>query len=811
MKMNGCSGATTLARWSKSRILPALLSLAVSAAHGAEVPSVRLGQGIAAYNLKDYSSTVSHLKGLRSQLPRLADYVAYYLGSSELQTGAVDDAAAELAAYWAHPVPSSPFEGKLLLIYARALLDQKKPASDAKAVQVLRNGYAVLLQPDGDFGQGRAAEAVGDYTTAAAAYQRVWYGFPESELAEQTSAAIERIREALGPKFPDATPEQRLGRARKLLETKSYGKARTEFSALAASLPEPKRDEAAALLGAAQYLGGDAAGAERYLATLKLVVPEAEAQRLSYLVEAAVRLQDTTAVSGAVAELDQTYPTSPWRLRALLTAGNYYAQTANRAKYLPLFRAAFTGFPGEPSTCPAHWRLVWDSWLADQPDRSDLLREHVEKCPSDSRAGTALYFLGRLSQSEKRFADARAYYQGLSVRYPHYFYGTLARERMADTGLAGVKPAPAVNSWLEGIDWPERRDFSALVANSATKARVERARLLMAAGLADLADAELRFGARTGNEQTHILALELAGSVPSPFHAMRVMKSFSSDYLAIPFENAPRSFWTTLFPLPYRDEVVKNSTARALDPYSVAALIRQETEFNPAAKSTANALGLMQLRPPTGLEMARKDGLKLSGSSSLFDPAISIRLGTRYVREQLDQWNGDWVRTLAAYNAGPGRLRQWLDTIPYREPAEFVESIPNDQTREYVQAVLRNADVYRTLYTDKQLKLGEVREAYDVPPVRLTTLPLAARTPGGGVKTQTAPVPSAKSRTSVKKPAPGKVAAKKASTATATGKVTKSTPVIATKKAAPKGGEDKKAPAAKASPTKKTAKPQPTA
>ena len=99
-----------------------------------------------------------------------------------------------------------------------------------------------------------------------------------------------------------------------------------------------------------------------------------------------------------------------------------------------------------------------------------------------------------------------------------------------------------------------------------------------------------------------------------------------------------------------------------------------------------------------------------------------------------------------------------------------MESIPIEQTREYVQAVLRNADVYRAIYRDNRLKQGDVKEAYDVPPVRLTNLPLAARTPGGGVKSKTASVPgprpgvrtvSRAKPTVVKKPA-AQSAAKKA-------------------------------------------------
>ncbi len=153
-----------------------------------------------------------------------------------------------------------------------------------------------------------------------------------------------------------------------------------------------------------------------------------------------------------------------------------------------------------------------------------------------------------------------------------------------------------------------------------------------------------------------------------------------------------------LFPLPYKDELFVNARERGLDPYDVAALIRQESEFNPAARSPANAMGLMQIEPSTGRWLGRREGVAVP-ATSLFNPRVSIRLGTAYLQQQLSSWDGDWYRTLAAYNAGPNRVRQWLAGTNFREPIEFLESIPFTETREYIQAVMRNADLYRQIYS----------------------------------------------------------------------------------------------------------------
>ena len=92
---------------------------------------------------------------------------------------------------------------------------------------------------------------------------------------------------------------------------------------------------------------------------------------------------------------------------------------------------------------------------------------------------------------------------------------------------------------------------------------------------------------------------------------------------------------------------------------------------------------------------------KRFSNRSLFQPATNLKLGAYYLRVLLDQWGGKWEQTLASYNAGKSRVNEWISWNQYQEPAEFVESIPFTETREYVEAVLRNATVYRQLYGNK--------------------------------------------------------------------------------------------------------------
>jgi soluble lytic murein transglycosylase len=337
---------------------------------------------------------------------------------------------------------------------------------------------------------------------------------------------------------------------------------------------------------------------------------------------------------------------------------------------------------------------------ARRADAGGLLREHLRNYPAHATAGAALYFLGRRAEQESDFAAARTCYQRLPQAFENHYYAMLARERLRSPEIAGAAPSAETARFLAAVTFPQPKPVPAQSA-SATTARIERSRLLRTAGLGDLADSELRFGARTDG-QPPLLAMEMAGAAAAPHQAMRIMKSLAPEYLNLALNQAPRRFWELLFPLPYRADVVRAAREKNLDPYLLAGLIRQESEFDPQARSRANALGLTQVRPVTGRLFARQAGIARFSSRLLFQPAANLKIGVSIFSSMLEKNGGKLEQTLAAYNAGPNRAAEWLAWNTYREPAEFVESIPFTETRDYIQAVLRNADLYRRLYAALQ-------------------------------------------------------------------------------------------------------------
>ena len=131
--------------------------------------------------------------------------------------------------------------------------------------------------------------------------------------------------------------------------------------------------------------------------------------------------------------------------------------------------------------------------------------------------------------------------------------------------------------------------------------------------------------------------------------------------------------------------------------YVVYSIARQESAFNPKIVSPANAYGLMQIEPATGKQLAREEGISHFQPFQLLDPEMNIRLGCRYLRQMLDKVGGVPEYAFAAYNAGDERVVDWEAAGPYSGIDEFVESIPFTQTREYVEAILRNEETYRAI------------------------------------------------------------------------------------------------------------------
>ncbi len=643
------------------------------------------------------AAAASYAASASTQAPILDDYAQYLRAQAEYGLKNYPEVAKASTRVFDH-VPLSPFAGPAAALAVRAELDNNNPQ---QALALVKKHYDRIPDPQADLLLARCLDATGDLAQAADSYKRVYYDYPTSKEATDAANALVDLKNRMGSSYPPITPTQMLGRAQKLFDSSNGAAARIELAAAIPQLTGAPRDLARVRLGVADYVDNHTQAAFEYLSALKVDDPEADAERLDYLIRCARKLDKHADVKPFLNQLEQRHPQSPWRLEALISVADQARVDNDPGTYLPLYGACAATFPNDPKAAWCHWRIAFDSYRHDNSDAYDLLRTHIQKYPASNDVDDALYFFGRLAQRKGQNGVARACYDEVINRFPNTYFSIVARERLKDPAIESAVPDSATTAFLHAISWPAPPEFPSFTPAKTAEARLERAQLLQLTGLTDYAEGELRFAANNDEGQQNLYAFELAklaASHDSADTAMRYIKHYAPGYLYMPLDQAPVAFWKLAFPIPYRASIESRSRQEGLDPYLVAALIRQESEFNAKVISHANAYGLMQVLPSTGRDLARHFRVRRYHSSQLLIADRNIQFGTYYFRNLLNSFDGRADLALASYNAGAGRARLWQSWGPYREPAEFVETVPFHETRGYIQIVLRNADVYRRLY-----------------------------------------------------------------------------------------------------------------
>jgi soluble lytic murein transglycosylase len=637
----------------------------------------------------DYANAVDPLSRAKAHAGDLGDYVNFYLGTSYFQTGRTAEAVASLAEF-DKQYPESLLTRDAHVLYANALLTVGR---SQEAVALLEKDR----QPpraDQELALGRAYAAAGQTGKATDIWRNLYVTMPLSAEAGQADVELKKL--ASSSALPPLGPNARRSRADLLAKGKRFNEAADEYRDLLNVVSQNDRPDIELALGMALRRSGQNAEAKKLFDALPSSPAELNAQRLFNLGEVARALNDDEGFLRSLAELRQAAPTSVWLQQALLAAGNFYLLKPDYDKAIDAYRELQQRFPNAVRASYAHWKVAWLSLRQGRNSEAKTgFEQQIGLYPVSAEVPAALYWRARLAEEDNDPAMARAYYQKLSERFRNFYYGELARRRLQaiktpddSQRYALLDRVPAINSGtnINASDPPT------------DNLRYQKAQLLENGALVDFAVREMQ--AAGTEDKGNWVAPETARLYQDAGRydgAIQVFKRAVPNYFAVDLPTLPRTYWEALFPKAYWTDLKKFSTQNALDPYLVASLIRQESEFNPGAVSRANAVGLMQLLPKVGSGVAKQEKLRNFATAQLFTPEVNLQLGTRYFREMVDKF-GSFEYALAAYNAGSNRVDDWLGQGKYRDPQEFVESIPFTETREYVQAILRNANVYRQLY-----------------------------------------------------------------------------------------------------------------
>lgn len=152
-----------------------------------------------------------------------------------------------------------------------------------------------------------------------------------------------------------------------------------------------------------------------------------------------------------------------------------------------------------------------------------------------------------------------------------------------------------------------------------------------------------------------------------------------------------------LFPLEYENLIRTAAQAESMPPELIFSIIRQESAFDPRARSVADAMGLMQVLPSAAEKLSGELKIKFSHHEDLYDPSINVPIGARLLKKNFGRYKDNFILSVAAYNANDRAIRNWLQTRFREDPVEFIEEIPYEETRAYVKLVMRNFIFYRRL------------------------------------------------------------------------------------------------------------------
>lgn len=329
------------------------------------------------------------------------------------------------------------------------------------------------------------------------------------------------------------------------------------------------------------------------------------------------------------------------------------------------------------------WDKAWAAYVrGDYNGARELLQFLFETYRSTNVQRQARYWFARAGERLGKKDEAKQIYTALANAPYEDVYVIYAASHGVPKQVPATNPLKAKRA-----DWSE-------IAEKGMPAELRLAYELTALSDAHDARVEIQKNARRSNQlYADALQADLYNSEGNMLLMMRSLRRAYPQLGSVSQDSVPPYFLRMYHPQRYEETIRKNAEKNGLDPYLISGLIHQESYFNPRARSAVGALGLMQLMPATGKEIAQR----LHTSSDLENPDVNIRLGTFHFRQLVNLFSGNTQLAVASYNAGQGNVAKWRRAAPGKPMDEFLESIPFPETRTYVKRVTVLQSSYKRL------------------------------------------------------------------------------------------------------------------
>jgi soluble lytic murein transglycosylase len=606
----------------------------------------------------------------------LADYARYYTGLTLMRLSRYGEADTVLS-----NLASRQIEGHLPEDAAFRLGEIREVQKDYRgAVNVYESLVSrKLAQPQLAWLRlGLAADLAGLPNRSVEALQRAYYDYPTTVEADRAGDALSKqhvdLDAALAPK--------ELARAETLFQARRWTGAKTSYERARSFFTGNDRDRIAIRIAAADIAMGRFREGREALRPY-LGGPFADEANFHFVTATrGLKLKEEHIALSR--EFIEKFPNSPFAEEVLNNLASAYIVDDQDEEADKIFREILARYPSGRFAERAAWKAGW--WAYRQGQFLDALQyfdKGAAQFPRSDYRPSWLYWSGRAAQQAGDIETGLARLRLTATDYRNSYYGRLALKRLQ--GERGGTIAPTL----------QREPIASPAIPTA-----KRIASLLAVGLNHEAMNELQYAQRVWGDSPQLQATiavthRRLGNVRAGINAM---KRAYPQYLAAGGETLPTEILQVIFPVDYWPLLQRYAKERGLDPYVVAALVAQESNFDPRVKSGANAWGLMQVLPSTGRSYARRLGVKPFSTKRLTDAEVNVKIGTQIFADTIRKFGGVHY-ALAAYNAGDSRVLAWQREKPGLPQDEFIDDIPFPETQNYVKRILGTAEDYRALYS----------------------------------------------------------------------------------------------------------------
>jgi soluble lytic murein transglycosylase len=526
---------------------------------------------------------------------------------------------------------------------------------------------------------------------ARAALKQLWLRYPQSPEAREARA---RLDTTLGGEPWTPTAEDHAIRAQVFLGLSMQAEAIDELRRFLALAPvHPRRFDARLKLGVAYVRLKQYDQARETFRALVADRVQESSEATVWLARVYLRQNQGDKLIELARSAAHGSLAGDQRAVVHLFAGVWLEDQGQYDEAIGMFRQVAKLGDSASQRAEGLWRAGWVQYRTARYRESAETFRSVVELHVNGFEPQAMYWAARADEHVKNNTAAEQYAQ-VCQRHAYSYYCQLAARR---TSLPLASPAVAT------VERPVNDESERLPENRRPEierhAFYQRGIELKVLGFAQ--DAARELGALTeqySRDQDVLLAFSTLLSEVGAYHpALRVAKVHFREKLERSGLPTAPALWAVAYPTGLLPTIAAQGVA-AVDPYLAAAIIREESQYDEKAVSVVGAVGLMQLMPGTANAVAQRYGFPTVGREELFDQETNIRLGVRYLGQLLDQYGGNLAHAVAAYNAGPIAVNNWIAMHRGREQDEFVELIPYQETRLYVKRVLRSYGEYRRLH-----------------------------------------------------------------------------------------------------------------